>query len=319
MSKKVYFIIIILLFIWKNQGFSYDSISQTEIHMDTYVKITIKKISNSKIILKEAFKKIEKLENELSIFKPDSEISLLNKKGGLNISKNIQGILHKSLKISQSTDGAFDITCKPLMDLYKKAEKRDFPPTLLEIKETLKLVSWEKIKIEGNFITLEKGMELDPGGIAKGFIVDETVKFLKSKGVRNGLINAGGDVYCFGLNPKGKKWRIGIRNPKEKNKIIKIIEVSEKGIVTSGDYERYMKIKGKKYSHIVNPKTGETVQNFPVSVTIIADDCTTADGLATGCFVLGAKKGTELINKIQGIEGFIIDGDMKIHKSKNFE
>jgi len=317
--KKSYFIVYILTFLSAGNILSYDSISQTEIHMDTYVKITIEKISNYKIILKEAFKKIENLENKLSIFKPDSEISLLNKKGRLSISKDIKGVLHKSLKISQLTDGAFDITCKPLIDLYKKAEKRNFPPTLSEIKKTLKFIGWEKIKIERDFITLKKGMELDLGGIAKGFVADEIVKFLKSKGVRNGLINAGGDAYCFGLNPEGKKWRIGIRNPKEKIKIIKIIEISEKGIVTSGDYERYMKIKGKKYSHIVNPKTGKTVQDFPVSVTIIASDCTTADGLATGCFVLGTKKGLKLLNKIQGIEGLIIDGNMKIYKSKNFE
>jgi len=295
--------------------FSYPFISKQEIALGTFVEIKIEKSQGSEKLLERTFQKIKELENKFSIFNPESEISIINKKKKIKISEETKKVIEKAIEISKLTDGAFDITCKPLLDLYKHANKRNFPPSQSEIEKVLKKVGWEKIKIKGNYLFLKEDMELDLGGIAKGFIVDEIVSFLKKEGVKNGIVNAGGDIYCFGLNPEGRKWKIGIRNPREKDKIIEIIKITEKAVATSGDYERYLMIKGKKYGHIVNPKTGKTVEEFPASVTIIASDCTTADGLATGCFVLGAKKGIELLNQLKGIEGIIIDGDMKIYRT----
>ncbi len=298
--------------------FPYPLITETKIALGTYVEIKIEKTPQSQKIIEEAFLKIRELERKMSIFNPESEISLINKNKKGRISSETKEVILKAIKISKLTDGAFDITCKPLLDLYRKAPERNFPPSEMEIKRTLKYIGWKKLRIDGNILKLKRGMEIDLGGIAKGFIVDKIAEFLKKNGIKNGLINAGGDIYCFGLNPEGEYWKIGIRDPKNREKIIEVIKVSEKGIATSGDYERYIKIKGEKFSHIVNPRTGKTVQNFPVSVTVIASDCTTADGLATGCFVLGVRKGLELLNKLRNTEGFIVDGNMRIYRTKYF-
>lgn len=316
MSKILFTFPVIFLLVGKI--FPYPLITETEIALGTYVEIKIEKKPESKKIIEEAFKKIKEFENKMSIFNPESEISLVNKNKKWKISDDTKQVILKAIEISKLTDGAFDITCKPLLDLYREAKKKNRPPSETEIKKVLKYVGWKKLKIDGNILILKKGMEIDLGGIAKGFIVDKIAEFLKKKGIKNGLINAGGDIYCFGLNPEGKYWKIGIRNPKERSKIIEVINLSGKGVATSGNYERYIKIKKEKFGHIVNPKTGKSTYNIPLSVTVIAPDCATADGLATGCFVLGVKKGLELLNRIKNVEGIIIDENMKIYRTKNF-
>ncbi|HRR95747.1 MAG TPA: FAD:protein FMN transferase, partial [Candidatus Ratteibacteria bacterium] len=261
--------------------------------------------------------KVDELEKKLSIFEKESEVSKLNKNKSASVSNETIEVIKKAIEISKITDGAFDISCKPLVDLYKKCEKSGKPPGEEEIKNTLKKVNWKNIEIKGNNVSLKNGMEIDLGGIAKGYIVDKAVEFLKSKGIKNGLVNAGGDLYCWGNNPSGKKWKIAIRDPFEKEKTIGKINITEKSVATSGDYEQYVKIKGQKFSHIVDPRTGKTVQDFPVSVTVIANNCTTADALATGFFVIGTKS-IEIANKLKDVEILIIDKDKKNYKSKHF-
>lgn len=313
--KKIFLFCLIFIF---TRNVYPEFVNETRIALGTFFQVKIEKRKNSAEVIDEAFKKIKKLENKLSIFKPDSEISRINKYGKSAVSPETIEVIKKSIKISEITDGAFDITCKPLIDLYKKCGKEKRIPDEKEIKKVLRKVNWKNVKIKGKEIILKKGMQIDPGGIAKGYIVDKVVEFLKSKGIKSGLVNAGGDIYCWGKNPYGEKWIIGIRNPFEKEKIIGKICITEKSVATSGDYEQYVKIKGRKFSHIVNPKTGKTVQNFPVSVTVIASDCATADGLATGFFVLGEKKSLQIANKIKGVDVFIIDENKRIFKSKNF-
>ncbi len=306
----------LLFFLLIQRGYS-EFTSETRIALGTFFQITIEETKDSKEILTQAFKKVDELEKKLSIFEKESEVSKINKYKSASVSNETIEVIKKAIEISKITDGAFDISCKPLVDLYKKGEKEGKPPGEEEIKNTLKKVNWKNIEIKGNNISLKDGMEIDLGGIAKGYIVDKAVEFLKLKGIKNGLINAGGDLYCWGKNPSGEKWKIAIRDPFEQNKTICKIEITEKGIATSGDYEQYVKIKGQKFSHIVNPRTGKTVQDFPVSVTVIANDCTTADALATGFFVLGTKS-IEIVNKLKNVEILIIDKNKKIYKSKNF-
>ncbi|MCM8762703.1 MAG: FAD:protein FMN transferase, partial [Candidatus Omnitrophica bacterium] len=219
---------------------------------------------------------------------------------------------------SKITGGVFDITVLPLINLYREAEKKRVPPSDEDIRKILQYTGYEKIKIKDNIIQIPEKAEIDTGGIAKGYIVDNTTKFLKKNGVQNGLVNAGGDIYCFGRNPEGGKWKIGIRDPFNKEKTIKTIYISDCGVATSGDYERYLYIKGKKYGHIINPLTGKTVQDFPVSVTVIAPDTTTADAFATAFFVMGVEKSINLVNKLEEVSLFIIDGNGKLYESENF-
>ena len=316
MKRKKLFLFVVFLFLLENCYPEF--ISETRIALGTFFQIKIEKKNNSSEIINQAFKKVDELEDKLSVFREGSDVYKINKYKKATVSSETIEVIKRSFEISRITDGAFDITCKPLINLYKKCGKEKRLPSKKEIKETLKKINWKDVKITGNEIVLKKGMEIDLGGIAKGYIVDKIVEFLKMKGIKNGLVNAGGDIYCWGKNPEGKRWKIGIRNPFYKDRIIGKISLTEKGIATSGDYEQYIKIKGKKFSHIVNPKTGKTVQNFPVSLTVIAHNCTTADGLATGFFVSGIKKAVEIANKIKEVEVLIVDENKKVYKSKNF-
>ena len=284
----------------------------------TFINITVEKKEGSSLILDEAFTRIKGMERLFSVYDRNSEISILNRKGKHEVSDEMIRLLEKSVSISVITKGAFDVTCKPLIDLYRKAEKRDVEPSEQEISGALKNVGWKKIRINGNMVRLQKGMEIDLGAIAKGYIVDRTAEFLKGKGIKNALIDAGGDIYAYGINPHGRKWQIGIRNPFRKNSFIKRIGISDRGVATSGDYERFYTIKKKKYGHIVNPSTGKSVQDYPAGVTVIAPDCTTADALATAFFVMGPGPAVRLADKMNGIGVLIIDRGGKTYMNSGF-
>ncbi|MFQ5835694.1 MAG: FAD:protein FMN transferase, partial [bacterium] len=164
----------------------------------------------------------------------------------------------------------------------------------------------------------KKGMQIDLGGIAKGYAVDRAIESLRKNGIRRALVNAGGDLYALGSGPGKEKWQVGIQDPREEDKLLGIIKVKDVGVATSGDYRRYFTIEGRRFSHIVNPKTGQTVQDVPMSVTVIAPDATTADALATGVFVLGPQKGIELIESLPQVEGMIVSEGMKRISSKGW-
>ncbi len=312
------FFLIFIFFYYLSFSEILNFLNRKEILLDTIFEIKIENVKNAEKLLNESFNLVKNLESRLSIFKEESEISILNKYKKYKVSPEVFEVIKKAIYVSEITEGAFDITCKPIIDLYKAKSKLNEIPSKKEIEEVLKKVGWEKIKIKGDLILLPDGMEIDLGGIAKGYIVDKVAEFLKSNGVKNGIINAGGDIYCWGTNPEKKKWKIGIENPFEEEKIIESFEITDRGIATSGNYKRYLKIKNKKIGHIVNPKTGLPAEKIPVSVTVIAPDCTTADGLATGIFVLGIKKGLKLVNNLKNTECLIIDKNRKIYKSANF-
>lgn len=291
-------------------------VSREESAMGTFVTITMEKREDCEKLLDESFNKIKELEKIFSVHDPESEISRLNALKQMEVSEELLFLINKSIEISSTTEGAFDITALPLIALYRNAEKEGVPPSDILIKETVKQIGWNRIKIEGSMVKIPCG--IDMGGIAKGYIVDRTAGFLKERGVESALINAGGDIYCLGKNPKGRKWSIGIQNPLRKDAVKKIIHITGRGIATSGDYERYLAIKGKKYGHIVNPATGKSVQDFPAGVTVIAGDAATADGLATAFFVLGAEKSIQLADRMENVEVLLIDGRGNVSESANF-
>jgi len=162
-------------------------------------------------------------------------------------------------------------------------------------------------------------MQIDLGGIAKGYAVDKAVEALKKNGIKRALVNAGGDLYALGTNRQGEEWQIGIQDPREKDKIVDIIRVEDKGVATSGDYIRYFTLEGRRFSHIVDPRTGLTVQDVPMSVTIVGPEATSTDALATGVFVLGPEEGMKLINSLPEVEGMIISEGMKKITSRGWD
>lgn len=303
-------VIAVLLSAVAIQKYRLKPLKQTEMIMGTLVEITV--IPANDKAIEEAFEALKKVDALMSTYKEDSEISILNREGKAQVSEETLEVIEDAIKFSELTDGAFDITCRPLINLWKKAKKEEKLPAEMEIEEAISLVGYQRIILEGSQIRLEKkGMQIDLGGIAKGYAVDKAIEALKKNGIKRALVNAGGDLYALGTDPQGEKWQIGVQDPREEDKVIDIIKVKDKAVATSGDYRRYFTLEGKRFSHIVNPKTGLTVQDVPMSVTIIGLDATTTDALSTGVFVLGPEEGMKLIESLSGVEGMIISEGMK--------
>lgn len=254
------------------------------------------------------FAEIKRIEGLLSKYKQNSEIARLNKTGILNVSPETLYVIEKSKEFWQASEGAFDITVGPLMDIWGFTDKNFQVPDEAQIKDTLKMVGLEKIIIDkkNNVVKFNvKGIKLDLGAIAKGYAVDCAVKKLKEAGITSCLINAGGQVYCLG-DKFGRPWRVAVKNPRG-TEISNYLELKDKAVATSGDYEQYFNHKGKRYSHILNPKTGYPADSGVVSVTVVASDGLTADALATSIFVLGKEKGLGLARKFSNLEVKIIE------------
>jgi len=181
------------------------------------------------------------------------------------------------------------------------------------------LLGTARIGLDTSEIRLEEGMEITLGGIAKGYAVDEAIKVLKEMGIKHGMVNAGGDIATIGTKPDGEKWMVALENPKDASDYITRFEIDGRSVCTSGNYHRYFDPEAK-VGHIMDPRTGFSVDEC-MSVTIITDDCTTADVLATSVFVMGPVEGMELIDRMDGVEGLIIelDSNRTMHRSRGLD
>jgi len=292
-------------------------VEQTRSLMGTFVIITVysdKETADSAIDA--AFARMEEIERKASTFIGQSEVSQLNRDGYLDTpSHDILELLTMSADYSQLTDGYFDITVKPLLDLWSGGlwqESAEVQQSKLD--ETLGLVGWDKISIEDNRIDLEvEGMEITLGGIAKGYATDEALEVLRDMGIKHALVNAGGDVSTLDSKPNEEPWSVAMVNPDDTSQSLAIFNISDKSVATSGNYERYFDSE-KKAHHIINPKTGYSADES-ISVTIIAENGTQADALATGVFVMGPEEGMNLVESLDGVECLIVDIERTIHRS----
>ncbi|MBU0477460.1 FAD:protein FMN transferase [bacterium] len=293
--------------------------------MGTEVNIIV--VGNSRTMIRSAaqagFREISRIEDIMSAYKPDSELSLLNKAGEQEASRELLYVINKARYTSELSNGAFDITCKPLIDLWLNArETKEFPNTQ-NILNTLSLVGYRNILIKNNNVKFDKaGMKIDLGGLAKGYAVDMAMDLIKNYDIKGALVDAGGDIRAIGKREDGKLWKIGIKHPRVKDKIIGLIDLENSAVATSGDYERFFMLNGKRYSHIIDPRTGYPVDNQIVSVSVLSSDCLTCDSLATALTVLGEERGIELIEKLKGIEALIItikDGNLNLIKSSGMK
>ncbi|MDD5282371.1 MAG: FAD:protein FMN transferase [Candidatus Omnitrophica bacterium] len=249
------------------------------------------------------FAEAKRIENLLSKYIPESEISQLNRAGRLKASPDTFFIIKKAKEYWQASAGAFDITIAPLTDLWGFTNQEHKIPGEDLIKAALKLVGCDKIILheKNNMVEFKfPGMKIDLGAIAKGFALDCAVTKLKEKNINSCLINAGGQVYALGEGPAGP-WKIAIQNPR-KPEITGILELKNKSISTSGDYEQFFLKDGKRYCHIIDPKTGHPATSGISSVTVITDSALEADVLSTAIFVLGKKESREMLNKFPQAE-----------------
>ncbi len=300
---------------------------ESRVLMDTFCAITV--VSPSKEEAREAieagFAEIKRLEILLNYFSPDSELSAINKSAGImavKVSSETADILSKTLDISKVTSGAFDPSIAPVIKLWKfskGASENAVPPGGL-IKEALRLVDYTRIVMSGSqevFLPV-KGMELDLGGIAKGYAADKAVDAIRSRGISAALVAIAGDIRGYGVNPSGNGWKVGIQNPRPAGAserpwedVFAVLYLRDRAISTSGDYQRFFMQDGKRYHHLLDPKTGYPADSGLISVSVIAPEGYLADSLSTAVFILGAEKGMKLL-KSRGIEGILVDTNKNI-------
>jgi len=260
-----------------------------------------------------AFEKIYRVEKLMNRYDPNSQLSQVNRlaaKEPVKVDRELFDILQQSVYYSKLSDGAFDITVGPLVDLWRKCAEANSMPTDEQLAEVKKIIGCDKLLLDANDFSVKfaaEGMKLDLGGIAKGFAADIAAAEMKKAGAIGGLIDLGGQIGCFGTTEKKGKWIVGVRNPakSEDNKIIARLALSAAAVSTSGNYERFYKIGDKRFSHIFNPATEKSADQLS-SVTIIASNGTEADALSTAVSVMGAEKGLELIEKTENTEAVII-------------
>ena len=301
---------------------------KSQVLMGTVVNISIvdRDLDRAEEACEIAFKEMSRIEKMLSVRDESSEVYKLNQHKGLefiNVNPEIIFLLEESAKVSALSQGAFDVSIGPLVELWRESLEQGEVPTDTEIHKILPLAGYRNIEIDSrrNLIRFKKkGIKIDFGGIAKGYAVDQAIKALKKKGVKNCLVEAGGDLFALGKGINKKGWLIGLRNPRESGLIIEF-SCTNKGVATSGDYERFKILSKKRYHHLIDPRAGLPVSEV-ISATITAPSAMTADALSTAVLILGKEEGMRLIKKTKNVEGVIIvkeKEDFRIFVSKTLK
>ena len=278
----------------------------------TTYHITYEADSSLTNVIRASFQRVDA---SLSMFNPNSVISAVNRNDTVALDSLFLTVFYKSQQISLATNGAFDITVAPLVNLWGFGFKEQTPVTAAQIDSLLPLIGYHKIAIKNKQVVKDNAlMMLDASAIAKGFACDVVAHDLARHGAKNYLVEIGGELVAQGINAKGKSWRVGINKPIEDNtsvvnEIQQVVEITQGAMATSGNYRNFYLQNGKKYSHTIDPLSGYPVQHSLLSATIVSNDCMTADAYATACMVMGLEKSLELCRSRQDIEGYFIYDD----------
>jgi len=272
---------------------------------------------HAKQCAEQVFSEMRRIDALMSPYKPDSELSRLNQQAAdeaIQISEEMFNLLKKSLRMSQMSNGAFDITFSSVGHLYDYRE--GIKPSEQEIQQSLERINFRHVVLDEKNHSVRfarPGVRIDLGGIAKGYAVDNGIAILDKCGIKGGLVSAGGDSRILG-DRGNRPWMMGIRHPRKKDAVVVVLPLSNTALSTSGDYERFFIEDGKRYHHIISPKTGKSVATT-WSATVIGPDTTTTDALSTSLFVLGPAKGLQLVESLEGIDAVIIDAQGRMHYS----
>ncbi len=268
-----------------------------------------------------AISEIQRIERLLTTYNEESETARINKNAGIEpvtVSRETFNIIERSIRISRITQGAFDIT-------YGSVDKRlwnfDTHMKSLPDKETarkmVRLINYRNIILDAEETTVflkEEGMRIGFGGIGKGYAAEMAKQVMIGMGVESGIVNASGDLAAWGYQPDGKPWTIGIVDPNTKVQVFSYMNITNMAIATSGNYEKFIMVNGKKYSHTIDPRTGLPVRGIK-SVTIISPNAEIADAMATPVMIMGIQAGLDMINQIKNIEAIIVDDNDTIYSS----
>lgn len=267
-----------------------------------------------------AVAEITRIENLISEWRPETQISQVNQNAGIKpikVDKEVFDLTKKGIYFSKLTDGAFDISIVAMNKIWKFDDSMDELPSEQAIKESVRHVGYQNIILDSTNSTIflrNPGMKIGFGSIGKGYAADKTRDLMKSMGVKAGIIDASGDISTWGTQPDGKPWAIGINNPFNDHKMAAVLYFKENAVTTSGSYEKYAEIHGKRYSHIMNPKTGYPSTGL-TSVTITGYNATMANGFSTSIMVLGEKEGLKLLKQFPEYHYLLITDKGKIIKN----
>ena len=301
-----------------------NTVEKTRFLLDTIVDISVtaknKNCIEKKLetIVDSTFSLISRYENKFSFFNENGKLWEMNnsEKDSFSIDSDFYEILELSSKIYSETDSLYDISIGSLTELW------DFDkvhiPSLDSIKIAQNNIGFYRIEFSKNYLYKPKGIKLNLGSVAKGFIIDKAITFLKDNKVESSIINAGGDIRIFNYQ---KPLNVGIQNPRKQSEIIDVLKIQNSAVVTSGDYERFYIIENRKFSHIINPSTGYPHKKA-ISATVIAPRAVEADALSTALCVMGSKKGIPLINSLNNVEAMIVEKnqeDILVSRSKGYK
>jgi len=323
--KPIFLILIFMQVLGACGSKDKDLLRRTQFIMGTLVEITVHEpdADRAQKAIGQAFDEIHSLEKLMSTHLPDSEISRLNAQAGdkefFPVSPEVLEVIQRGIYWGDRSSGAFDISIGPVSRLWRFDGDSPSLPDARQLAGAVPLVNFRDIEVEGSRVRLKRaGMSLQLGAIAKGYAVDRAMDILVSSGIRHAMINAGGDLKALGNRQDGKPWHIGLQHPRKPAKMIASFGLSDKAVATSGDYQRYFMQGSTRYHHILDPANGMPALGV-ISATVVTETVMDADALATAVFVLGPKKGIELINSLSGTECMVVSDSEAILFSKNFQ
>lgn len=319
--------VVILAFFWcligSGQEKDYVTVKQSVNLMGSPFDITI--VSNNEdlgyINIQEAIGEINRIEKMISSWNSESETSLINKNAGVKpvkVSLELFKLIERCKQISDITNGAFDISYAALDKIWNFDGSMSIKPSHQQISQALLKVNYENILLneaESTVYLSKRGMKISFGAIGKGYALDKAKELLVSKQVVAGVINSNGDLTTWGTKVSGEKWLLGIANPNNRAKIFSWLPIVESSVATSGNKEKYILVNSKKYTDILNPRTGYPLQKGIQSVSVFSKNAELCDALATAILVMGRNAGLSLVNQLGDTEVIIVDSDNKIYKS----
>lgn len=310
---------VVLLFFWCSGLVSAKELFFTGATMGTtyHIKVVTEPDKDGKDLQSRIDRRLKQLNGSMSTFQADSEISRFNRLQSVDtdfaVSPDFLAVMLAADAVYRLTDGAWDGTVKPLVDLwgFGPSGPIDEAPSAQAVAAALKNVGFQQIEVSAKGFLKKHlaAVTIDLASIAKGYGVDQVSQLIEGSGFRNYLVEIGGEVYAAGRRPDGKKWRVGINQPLKtaaSNAVYRALELEDQAMATSGDYRNFEIIGDQAYSHIIDPRNGYPVKHGVVSTSVVAPNCTLADGLATALMVMGPEKGIALLNRLDAVEGLII-------------
>ena len=298
------------------------TVQRTETIMGTQVTITVAADTAEvgKKAIDAGMDELKRLDAMMSLYKEDSEIAKVNRAAGkvpVKVSHDMIAVVEQALATGNLTHGAFDVTIGPLVVLWQMRLKAGAVPTDQEISGVLELVDYRSVIVDRKASTIflrKKGMVLDVGGCAKGYAADRVRSLFRERGIANAVIAVAGDIWALGSREDGKPWRIGVQHPRKQEKVLTVLELRDRYVSTSGDYERFVIREKKRYHHILDPRTGKPAVGI-IAVTLVGDQGAVIDPLTTALFILGKDEGMQLVKQI-GAEAIFVDEAGTVTTSK---